>query len=38
MQGIAADKNQLQMKMLNISKGAGVRALRAQIDKIEYHR
>jgi tRNA uridine 5-carboxymethylaminomethyl modification enzyme len=37
MQGIAADANQLQMKMLNISKGAGVRALRAQIDKITYH-
>jgi tRNA uridine 5-carboxymethylaminomethyl modification enzyme len=37
MQGIAADVNQLQMKILNESKGAGVRALRAQIDKITYH-
>ncbi|MGL5591495.1 MAG: tRNA uridine-5-carboxymethylaminomethyl(34) synthesis enzyme MnmG [Mycoplasmoidaceae bacterium] len=37
MQGIAADACQLQMKLLNSSKGAGVRALRAQIDKIEYH-
>ncbi len=37
MQGIAADENQLQMKLLNESKGAGVRALRAQIDKIKYH-
>ncbi|MDR2636619.1 MAG: tRNA uridine-5-carboxymethylaminomethyl(34) synthesis enzyme MnmG [Mycoplasmataceae bacterium] len=37
MQGIAADINQLQMKLLNESKGAGVQALRAQIDKIKYH-
>jgi tRNA uridine 5-carboxymethylaminomethyl modification enzyme len=37
MQGLAADANQLQMKILNESKGAGVRALRAQIDKIKYH-
>jgi tRNA uridine 5-carboxymethylaminomethyl modification enzyme len=37
MQGIAADKCQLQMKILNISKGVGVQALRAQIDKIAYH-
>jgi tRNA uridine 5-carboxymethylaminomethyl modification enzyme len=37
MQGKAADWNQLQMKLLNESKGAGVRALRAQIDKIKYH-
>lgn len=36
MQGIAADNTQLQMKMLNTSKGAGTWALRAQIDKIEY--
>lgn len=36
MQGIAADINQLQMKLLNSSKGAGTWALRAQIDKIEY--
>jgi tRNA uridine 5-carboxymethylaminomethyl modification enzyme len=38
MQGKAADINQLQIKLLNESKGAGVRALRAQIDKIKYHR
>ncbi len=37
MQAIAADMNQLQMKLLNSSKGPGVWALRAQIDKIEYH-
>lgn len=37
MQGKAVDYNQLQMKMLNSSKGPGVRALRAQIDKILYH-
>ncbi|MDE7088277.1 MAG: FAD-dependent oxidoreductase, partial [Malacoplasma sp.] len=36
MQGIAADANQLQMKLLNSSKGPGTWALRAQIDKIEY--
>ncbi|XQP55492.1 MAG: tRNA uridine-5-carboxymethylaminomethyl(34) synthesis enzyme MnmG [Mycoplasmoidaceae bacterium] len=37
MQGIAADKAQLQMKLLNAAKGAGVWALRAQIDKVKYH-
>jgi tRNA uridine 5-carboxymethylaminomethyl modification enzyme len=37
MQGKAADATQLQIKILNESKGAGVRALRAQIDKIKYH-
>jgi tRNA uridine 5-carboxymethylaminomethyl modification enzyme len=37
MQAKAADACQLQMKLLNISKGAGVRALRAQIDKVKYH-
>ncbi len=37
MQGKAADACQLQMKLLNSSKGPGVWALRAQIDKIEYH-
>ena len=37
MQGLAADHNQLQMKMLNTSKGPGVWALRAQIDKVSYH-
>ncbi|MFA6800997.1 MAG: tRNA uridine-5-carboxymethylaminomethyl(34) synthesis enzyme MnmG [Acholeplasmataceae bacterium] len=32
----SADKAQIQMKMLNASKGPAVRALRAQIDKLEY--
>lgn len=36
IQAKAADINQLQMKMLNESKGAGTWALRAQIDKIKY--
>ena len=33
---IAADKTLLQMKMLNVSKGPAVRALRAQSDKVKY--
>lgn len=37
MQAIATDNNQLQIKMLNTSKGPGVWALRAQIDKVTYH-
>jgi tRNA uridine 5-carboxymethylaminomethyl modification enzyme len=37
MQAKATDACQLQMKLLNMSKGAGVRALRAQIDKVKYH-
>lgn len=32
----SADKAQIQMKMLNASKGPAVRALRAQIDKLAY--
>ncbi|TNF06923.1 MAG: tRNA uridine-5-carboxymethylaminomethyl(34) synthesis enzyme MnmG [Bacillota bacterium] len=32
----SADKGQIQMKMLNASKGPAVRALRAQIDKLKY--
>jgi len=36
MQGRASDLGQIQMKMLNSSKGPGVRALRAQLDKLEY--
>ncbi|MBM7452959.1 tRNA uridine 5-carboxymethylaminomethyl modification enzyme [Acholeplasma morum] len=32
----SADKGQIQMKMLNLSKGPAVWALRAQIDKLEY--
>jgi len=31
-----ADKTQIQMRLLNISKGPAVRALRAQSDKVEY--
>lgn len=38
MQGIFADQAMIQIKMLNESKGPAVRALRAQIDKIEYSR
>ncbi len=38
IQAIASDANQLQMKLLNTSKGPGVWALRAQIDKVEYHK
>ncbi|MDV3196170.1 MAG: tRNA uridine-5-carboxymethylaminomethyl(34) synthesis enzyme MnmG [Candidatus Phytoplasma stylosanthis] len=34
--GKAADLSQIQMKMLNTSKGHAVRSLRAQIDKIKY--
>jgi len=34
--GRNADKTHIQMRLLNISKGPAVRALRAQIDKVEY--
>lgn len=34
--GINIDKTHIQMKMLNVSKGPAVRALRAQADKVEY--
>lgn len=34
--GKAADRATLQMKMLNMGKGPGVRCLRAQADKIDY--
>lgn len=34
--GIAADKDYLQMKMLNTGKGPGVQCLRAQEDKHNY--
>ena len=37
MQGKAADACTLQIKMLGTSKGPGVWALRAQIDKVLYH-
>ncbi len=34
----SADEGQIQIKMLNASKGPAVRALRAQIDKLKYPR
>lgn len=37
MQGKAADACMIQIKLLNKSKGAGVQALRAQVDKLKYH-
>lgn len=36
LMGSMADKNVLQMKMLNTSKGASVQCLRAQVDKVSY--
>lgn len=36
IQGKASDKGQIQIKMLNSSKGPAVRALRAQLDKKKY--
>lgn len=36
LMGIAADKNYLQIKMLNTGKGPGVQCLRAQEDKLDY--
>ncbi|WCA22521.1 tRNA uridine-5-carboxymethylaminomethyl(34) synthesis enzyme MnmG [Candidatus Phytoplasma oryzae] len=36
LMGKAADLSQIQIKMLNTSKGPAVRSLRAQIDKIKY--
>ena len=35
--GYMADKNTIQRRMLNASKGAAVQSLRAQIDKVSYH-
>ncbi len=35
--GVIADKNTIQRRMLNSSKGAAVQSLRAQIDKVTYH-
>lgn len=35
--GINADKTALQMRMLNVGKGAAVQSLRAQSDKHAYH-
>lgn len=37
IQAIAADANKIQIKKLNYSKGPGVWAYRAQIDKENYH-
>ncbi|MDE7394945.1 MAG: tRNA uridine-5-carboxymethylaminomethyl(34) synthesis enzyme MnmG, partial [Clostridiales bacterium] len=36
--GVAADTCAVQMRMLNTSKGPAVHALRAQVDKYEYHK
>ena len=36
--GIVADKTALQIRMLNVGKGAAVQSLRAQADKNAYHR
>ncbi len=36
MMPVAADENQLQTKILNLSRGPAVRALRTQVDKITY--
>ncbi len=36
--GIQADKNTIQLRMLNMGKGPAVQSLRAQIDKTGYHR
>lgn len=35
--GVNADKNILQLRMLNMGKGAAVHSLRAQVDKHAYH-
>ena len=35
--GVNADKNILQLRMLNMGKGVAVHSLRAQVDKHEYH-
>ena len=35
--GVNADKNILQLRMLNMGKGAAVHSLRAQVDKHSYH-
>ncbi|MBE5735219.1 MAG: tRNA uridine-5-carboxymethylaminomethyl(34) synthesis enzyme MnmG [Clostridiales bacterium] len=37
LMGIMADRNTIQRRMLNGSKGAAVQSLRAQIDKVTYH-
>lgn len=35
--GIQADKNTIQLRMLNMGKGPAVHSLRAQVDKVSYH-
>ena len=35
--GLNADKNILQLRMLNVGKGVAVQSLRAQVDKHAYH-
>lgn len=37
LMGIIADKTAIQIRMLNVAKGAAVFSLRAQADKIKYH-
>lgn len=36
--GLNADRNTLQLRMLNLGKGPAVHSLRAQVDKNAYHR
>lgn len=36
--GIEADKNTIQLRMLNLGKGPAVHSLRAQVDKVSYHK
>lgn len=36
--GRSADETLLQIKMLNVGKGPAVHSLRAQVDKVEYHK
>ena len=36
VQGMLSDKTMTQVKMLNLSKGPAVRAIRAQVDKVQY--
>ena len=36
VQGKLSDKTMTQIKMLNLSKGPAVRAIRAQVDKVQY--
>ncbi len=36
--GRTADETMLQIKMLNLGKGPAVHSLRAQVDKVEYHK